>query len=101
MGRVKVMKNCVCDSCKKQFTLTSRHIKEKEVETSVGKAEVTSIVCPFCREEYVITAITSEVKSKMKEYQKLLRTAPIDWGKINTAKAEVEAEMDKVQKAML
>lgn len=101
MDRVKVMKNCVCDKCKRQFTITNRHVKEKEVETSVGKAEITSIVCPFCREEYVITAITPEVKSKMKEYQKLLRTTPIDWDKINTAKAEVEAEMDKVQEAML
>ena len=93
--------NIICDSCEKQFKLSSVGIKTSLMDLDEGACDVVFFNCPSCKRVhlvYVKDARWTELKTDLDKQVK--RQARMH-GRENTQLAKVIAEMIEKKKARL
>lgn len=93
--------NIICDSCGKQFKLSSVGIKTSLMDLDEGACDVVFFNCPSCKRVHLVSVQDARWTELKTDLDKQVKRQARMHGRENTQLAKVIAEMIEKKKARL
>lgn len=93
--------NIICDSCGKQFKLSSVGIKTSLIDLDEGACDVVFFNCPSCKRVHLVSVQDARWTELKTDLDKQVKRQARMHGRENTQLAKVIAEMIEKKKARL
>lgn len=93
--------NVICDSCGKQFKLSSVGIKTSLMDLDEGACDVVFFNCPSCKRVHIVSVQDARWTELKTDLDKQVKRQARMHGRENTQLAKVIAEMIEKKKARL